>query len=545
MPRITLSNERPIAFVYCVDCDESIDEKRIADHRKDGHKVEITYKNSGLGCLCGHSGEDHDMQAQGEAPCRKCRCYTFRSNGIFDNTQKNDLSCRYCDHRPSSHGENGGPCSVCDCEGYAKKASNEVPEDEKQGLIESMKEPALKHMLENAVEHGLLSNADMQKLVTRDGFPKASPPIKFLMPGLVEYEYMNDGDGARVLVTKNAIDKMLSDPEKSIVGKPVINLAHRDVSPDDYKNGKADGVVTRAWWDPKEAWFCCEALVWDEDTRKNLLSQAVSCEYTALPPWGPAGTLNQVAYDKEVTDGRFKHLAVVAGPRYEGAKLMNSTGGTKTMKLLQWLKKDGKDVQNAIEVDPAKVIFTGADGSEYSIENAVAALEAQEAKKAKTIGDEDMVIVNGKTYKGSDLKNAIAAKVKNADDDEDEEKKKKKAEADAKNAEKDDDDKDKKEKKDLENAEDDDEEKKKKKDEEAKNALLMNSQHTNGQHGAAINEKCAICNAIAADRLSNAARMRKGELPSPVVPSVNDGLRRGKEMFGKTQAQAEAAAAGK
>jgi len=422
---------------------------------------------------------------------------------------------------------------------------NEVPEDEKEGIIESMREPALKHALENAVENGLLSNADMQKLVTRDGFPKASPPIKFLMPGLVEYEYMNDGDGARVLVTKNAIDKMLSDPEKSIVGKPVINLAHRDVSPDDYKNGKADGVVTRAWWDPKEAWFCCEALVWDEDTRKNLLSQAVSCEYTALPPWGPAGTLNQVAYDKEVTDGRFKHLAVVAGPRYEGAKLMNSTGGTKTMKLLQWLKKDGKDVQNAIEVDPAKVIFTGADGAEYSIENAVAALEAQEAKKAKTIGDEDMVIVNGKTYKGSDLKNAIAEKVKNADDDEDEEKKKKKAEADAKNAEKDDDDKDKKEKKDLENAEDDDEEKKKKKEEDAKNALLMNSQHTNGQHSAAINDKCAICNAIAADRLSNAARMRKGELPSPVVPSVNDGLRRGKEMFGKTQAQAEAAAAGK
>ena len=215
------------------------------------------------------------------------------------------------------------------------------------------------------------------------------------------------------------------------------------------------------------------------------------------------------------------------------------------MKLLQWLKKDGKDVQNAIEVDPAKVIFTGADGAEYSIENAVAALEAQEAKKAKTIGDEDMVIVNGKTYKGSDLKNAIAEKVKNADDDEDEEKKKKKAEADAKNAEKDDDDKDKKEKKDLENAEDDDEEKKKKKEEDAKNALLMNSQHTNGQHSAAINDKCAICNAIAADRLSNAARMRKGELPSPVVPSVNDGLRRGKEMFGKTQAQAEAAAAGK
>jgi hypothetical protein len=400
---------------------------------------------------------------------------------------------------------------------------------------------AVKNILETAVQNGLLSSSMAQKLSTKEGYPKPVQ-IRYIMPGLVEYEYMNGGEGARVLVTKNALDKMLADPEKSIVGKPVINEAHREVSPDDYKNGVADGIVTRAWYEPTDGWYYCEALIWDDETRNNIQNgYSVSCEYTALPPWGPAGQLNQVSYDKEVTDGRYKHLAVVSGPRYEGAKIMNSTGGTKTMKLLQWLKKDGKDVENAVEVDPAKIIFTGEGGKEYSIENAVAVLEAQEALKAKTIGDNDTIIVNGKTYKGADLKNAIAAQIKNASDDKDDKDKKEKKDLD--NADDDDNDKDKKEKKDMDNAEDDDEDKKKKKDEDAKNALLMNSQHRLGQH-VQPNEKCAICDGIQSERLANAARMREGKLPTPVVPSVMDGLRRGRELMGVTRAQQEAAANG-
>ncbi len=400
---------------------------------------------------------------------------------------------------------------------------------------------AVKNILQTAVQNGLLSNVAMQKIATRDGYPKPIS-IRYIMPGLVEYEYMNGGEGARVLVTKNALDKMLADPEKSIVGKPVVNENHREVSPEDYKNGKADGIVTKAWYEPTDGWYYCEALIWDDETRANIQNgYSVSCEYTALPPWGPAGQLNQVSYDKEVTDGRYKHLAVVSGPRYEGAKIMNSTGGTKIMKLLQWLKKDGKDVENAVEVDPGKIIFTGEGGKEYSIENAVAALEAQEAKKAKTIGDDDTIIVNGKTYKGADLKSAIAAQIKNASDDKDEKEKKEKKDMD--NAEDDDKDKDKKEKKDMDNAEDDDDEKKKKKDDEAKNAVLMNSQHKLGQH-VQPNEKCAICDGIQSERLANAAKMRDGKLPTPVVPSVNDGLRRGRELMGVTRAQQEAAANG-
>lgn len=567
-----------IAFIYCVDCDEMIAEPRVASHKADGHTVEITKKpmrNAGLGCICGHSGEDHNMSAQGEAPCRKCGCYTFRSNGIFDKSEaRNAKGCSICGDDESAHSDFGGKCKSCGCRAYTV-VNSDADDEEKEAMKRSMSQPAkarndapvcadcergihggcgeecpcscagtkrVKNVIEAAVKNGMLSNSDMQKLVTRDGFPKTSPPIKFLMPGLVEYEYMNGGNGARVLVTKNAIDKMLMDPEKSIVGKPVINIAHRDVSPEDYKNGKADGVVTRAWWDPKEAWYCCEALIWDEDTRQNLLNEAVSCEYTGTA-WGPAGHLNQVAYDKEVTDGRFKHLAVVSGPRYEGATLMNSTGGTKTMKLLQWLRKGTEDVKNAVDVDNRTAVEI--DGKEVPLENAVAAWKEQEAakakakaeadalalKNAKVLGDDDTVTIDGKQVKVTDLKNALAEQARNASEEK---------------MEKDHKDGDHKEKEvencPMCNAEDKEEDDKKKKDEDAKNALLMNSQHKLGQH-IQPNEKCAICDGIQAERLSNAARLREGKLPTPVVPSIMDGLKRGKELMGKTATQQAAEAA--
>ena len=456
--------------------------------------------------------------------CKKCQM----SNTILEWT------CPECGYTAKAS-------SVYD-EKICQKCGSQMTPDRKP-MAQRNAEP-IKNILETAVQNGLISNSDMQKLVTRDGFPKTSPPIKFLMPGLVEYEYMNNGEGARVLVTKKAIDKMLNDLDKSIVGKPVINIAHRDVSPDDYKNGKADGVVTRAWYDAQEGWYCCEALIWDEDTRQNLLTQSVSCEYTALPPWGPAGTLNQVAYDKEVTDGRFKHLAVVAGPRYEGAKLMNSTGGNKTMKLFQWLKKGNEEVKNSVEVDDRTAIVT-EDGKEVLLTNAMAAYREVEAAKAakakadaealllqnaKVLKDDDVVTIDGKPVKVADLKNAMAEKAKNASEE--------KMEKDHKDGEH--------KGKEMDNcpmcnAEEDEDEEKKKKEKDAENAVLMNSQHRLGLHPIP-NEKCAICDGIENDRLQNAAKRREGKLPNPgAVPSINDGLRRGKELMGRTQAQQEAA----
>ncbi len=581
-----------IAFIYCVDCDEMIAEGRVAAHKRDGHRIETTLKAKNRSALA----------------------------------VKNAGPCAVCDHGADKHADYGDRCAACGCRGFVAiinsgddddpafreamkrvmsqpakpKASNSDPahpsgeDDDEEGKIAletattglpKMIGTPIDKVLENAVQQGLLSNMAAQKLATRDGFPKPVT-IKYIMPGLVEYEYMNNGQGARVLVTKNALDKMLADPEKTIVGKPVINEAHRDVSPDDYKNGTADGIVTRAWYEPSDGWYYCEALVWDDETRKNIQNgYSVSCEYTALPPWGPAGTLNQVTYDKEVTDGRYKHLAVVSGPRYEGARIMNSQGGNTMMKLFQWIKgKDQAEVKNSVDIDPDKTAVE-IEGKEVPLANAIAAFREQEAakvkaaadaaaaealKNAKKLTDEDVVNIDGKDVKVSDLKNAMAAKAKNDADEKDE-----KDEKDHKDGEH--------ENKKAANckmcngdmvkgdcpkcdgtgqlkgedcgkcggtgiyytAKNAAEEEKEKKDAEAKNAVLMNSQHRLGQHSSTPNEKCAICDGIQAERLTNAAKTREGKLPTPVVPSIDDGLKRGRQLMGKTRAQQEAEMAAK
>lgn len=460
-----------------------------------------------------------------------------------------NAACTDCDHTYADHRKDA-ECALgrCACKGFQNQLSEEDKEL-KEDLMRVMEKPAkahsdVKNALELAVRNGILSNDAMQKMVTRDGFPKPVT-FKYIQPGLVGYEYMNGGNGATVLVTKNALDKMLADPEKTIIGKPVINEAHREVSPDDYRNGGAAGTVIDAWYEPADGWYYCDALIWDEDTRRNLSNNdySVSCEYTSLAPWGPAGTLNQIPYDKEVKDGRYKHLAVVASPRYEAAQLMNSTGGSTMMKLLQWLKKDTGEVRNSVEVDARTAIEI--DGKEVPLENAVTAWKEQEAAKAKAaaellaiknskvLTDSDTVTIDGKQVTVSALKNALDAQAKNASDE--------KFEKDHKDG----DHKDKPvDNCKMCNAEEKDEDDKKKKDEEAKNTLLMNSQHKLGQH-VQPNEKCAICDGIASERLKNAARQKEGKLPSPVVPSVDAGLRRGKELMGKTRVQQEAEAAAK
>lgn len=215
-------------------------------------------------------------------------------------------------------------------------------------------------------------------------------------------------------------------------------------------------------------------------------------------------------------------------------------------KLFQWLKKDNQDVKNSVEVDARTAVEI--DGKEVPLENAIAAWKESEAakvkakadadalalKNAKVLTDADIVTIDGKQVSVIDLKNALADKVKNASEE--------KMEKDHKDGDH--------KGKDMDNcpmcnSEADDKEKKEKDEKDAKNALLMNAEHARGAH-VAINEKCSVCDGIAAERLSNAAKQREGKLPSPAaVPSVNDGLRRGKELMGKTRAQQDAAAAGK
>ena len=160
---------------------------------------------------------------------------------------------------------------------------------------------------------------------------------------------------------------------QSLKNKPVINNDHRDVSPADFKNGKADGIVTSVSYNAESGWFEGEMSVWDPETKANIRNGfAVSCAY-GVSDWGDPGVHNNIPYEAEVMDGEYQHLAIVPNPRYEGATIqMNNSKGGSTMKLniWSWLKGD-KDkqpvLQNSVETESDAVKVEVTPGQEVPL----------------------------------------------------------------------------------------------------------------------------------------------------------------------------------
>jgi hypothetical protein len=242
---------------------------------------------------------------------------------------------------------------------------------------------------------------------------------------------------------------------KTFIGKPVVNVVHKDVSPKDFSMGNADGIVTDVWYDPADGWFWAKFLVWDPATQKNCESAAysVSCAYDLLESKDEGGMHNNITYSQEVVNGEYTHLAIVANPRYEGARILYNSKGGKDMKWKFWQGgKEKVELQNISENSTVEI-----DGKKVAVKELMELHNS--AKPAITEISMDTIIeADGKELLVKDLVAGYKASIKNADDKEKEEKEKKE------NAE--DEEKEKKEKE-AKNAED---EKKKKDDEERKNA---------------------------------------------------------------------------
>lgn len=293
-----------------------------------------------------------------------------------------------------------------------------------------------------------------------------SMKCSFIEPGVVNY-----ADVGMVFVGKEVLDKMAN----SMIGRPVINEEHRDVSAEDFKNGTAQGIVNSVWFDSKDAMFHAAYQVWDQPTLKNIKGgYKVSCAYK-VTRWGSGGIHNNVPYEREVLDGEYTHLAIVANPRYEGVRIYNDKGA-KTM-TLKWIKKlisDGKEVENSTDIDSSKSVVE-IDGKQVAMDNLINAFKDQEEKKRKELenqapADTDLIdIGGGKKVSVADLKNAYVAK--NADDDDEDKKKKAKEMAD---------------------------------DEERKNAAAaaaelqikndMEKEHKDGKHKESDKDNCGMCN---------------------------------------------------
>lgn len=282
-----------------------------------------------------------------------------------------------------------------------------------------------------------------QDLLNQSGWP-LSMKCSFIEPGIVRY-----GDVGDVYVTKAVLDKMAN----SFVGKPVINEDHRDVSPSDFEKGTAQGIVNSIWFDSNDAMYHAAYQVWDQGTLKNIKSgYKVSCAYK-VTRWGNGGVHNNVPYEREVLDGEYTHLAIVANPRYEGVRIYNAKGAkTMTLKWLQKIFKDGKEMENAVEIESSKSVVS-IEGKDVSMDDLVNAFNESEAKKKADLEnraptDADMIdIGNGKKVTVGDLKKSYQAKnaaekeaeekAKAAKDKEDEERKNAAAKTELANAHKD------------------------------------------------------------------------------------------------------------
>lgn len=324
-----------------------------------------------------------------------------------------------------------------------------------------------------------------------EDWPKAYS-CKFIEPGLVHYNEENIGT---VLVKKEALDKMA----QSFVGKPVINEIHKEVDPGFYESGEADGIVTKVYFNQTDGWYWAEFLVWDPATMMNCENKAysVSCAYNISQADDRQGVHNNIPYTQEVIDGAYTHLAVVANPRYEGARIIYNSKGGGHMKFLKfWKSKKEKDeVKNASEVNIENAMVN-VDGKEVAVKELIAVHNATEGKKPEMLSEETVIELDGKEMPLKNLMDTYR-KVKNAEDED-----KKKAD-EAKNAE----------------------EEKKKKAEEAKNAEEADKKKKEDEMKNAKGEENF-------EALENAARGR-GEPQQPQIMSRRQMALEGAKRYGK------------
>jgi Uncharacterized protein conserved in bacteria (DUF2213) len=351
-----------------------------------------------------------------------------------------------------------------------------------------------------------------------DNWPRAVK-MKFIEPGLVSY-----GEGSMVLVKKPVLDKMLA----SIIGKPIFNINHAESNPTDFKTGKADGIVANAWYNVEDGWYWADCLIWDKKTRETCEggNYAPSCAYKPTDWDGNGGVHNNVTYNQEILDGYYTHMAVVSNPRYEDALIVCNSKGGVDMKLMFWKKekdKDGKEIANSIDIDPATSVEI--DGDKVSMKDLISLHNAKSV--AASLSDDSMLEVDGKTLSLKELKqnylNSKKEKENEVGKTKDEEKLKEEdkehskhnsynencamCNKEKKNAE----DEEEKKKKDKENA---DEKEKKEKEEKEKQDKKNSLSHF--------------------DALKNAAERRKPENGAPSTTSLSrrDKAKLGRDLYG-------------
>lgn len=256
-----------------------------------------------------------------------------------------------------------------------------------------------------AVAYSMYEKRENSSLYTRPEdmpWPK-SYKANFIEPGVVAYSDLGDctvcgdkhicgngGDqcqpeGATILVPIESLDRMAP----TFVGKPVIDVEHKDVTPKTLTEGEADGIVTRVW--KENGWWWCDFLAWTPETQKHCDSGlfSVSCAYEPTEVDDKEGEYHNIPYASTILNGDYTHLAIVQQPRYEGARiLVNSKGKGGLMDWKFWTKGARK---NAAPIDPEKEMVDLGNGSSASLKQLYDALPDEPKKEEPKYNDETML----------------------------------------------------------------------------------------------------------------------------------------------------------
>lgn len=237
-----------------------------------------------------------------------------------------------------------------------------------------MNSPFKNHLL-----NALRSDADWAKLRV----------AHHLQPGVVTYDN-EDGSKTTYLLPLEAIAKM----RKTAEGRPIVGSSggfdHRDVKPEEFKTGDADGVVVESFANPEKGWEDIRFMVWDPETKSKCdEGYEFSCAYVPTEVDETPGLWHNVPYDAIILDGTYTHFALVPNPRYVGAEVYNSTRGGLMNKFLKVILSSVplsklKEVVNSLAEDDVKK--RAAVSPEKG--NADTPVEADEEARQKKIAEE-------------------------------------------------------------------------------------------------------------------------------------------------------------
>ena len=160
---------------------------------------------------------------------------------------------------------------------------------------------------------------------------------RFIEAGAVSY-----GSAGVLKVTKEALDKFV----QSFVACPVI-VKHKKLTKENVDDERV-GVVNSVWFEPNDAWFYCDGVIYDNDAiRKIENGWSVSCTYDMTESTGESGEWHNIHFDDELLNGVFQHLAIVPNPRYEDATIIFNSKDREDDMLFKLFS--GKKIQNSNE----------------------------------------------------------------------------------------------------------------------------------------------------------------------------------------------------